>query len=106
MTIDGHEVGDSYVSLPSLGSVLYKVPPDIDWTPKRGDRFRIVAEYVIDDIGHPLKHNKQGVATEAMRQVISTTPVVPDEVTIAGVMTAEQVEAAWDAAHAGQQETG
>lgn len=102
LSIDGMEVGDSYVNMPSYGTVQWQLPAGADWTPERGDMFEVVTRYVVDDVGYPLKHNKQGVATEGIRQIISTTPVVPDKVTLTAIVSRQEQEDAWRAAHAPQ----
>lgn len=102
LNIDGHEVSDDYIDLPSVGKVEYELPIDQEWTPARGDRVLVLTEYVVEDVTYPLKHTSEGVASGKIKRVVRTRPIVTGRVTLKGVLTAQEIQAAWDAKHAGQ----
>lgn len=107
MVIDGLEVDPwSTVHLPSIGVVPWKLRDGLVWTPARFDKFEVLTRYSVVDITYPLPTNTKGVATGKIHEHLVTKEMQPDIAEIVAVVTRQQQEDAWDAAHASQEATG
>ena len=101
LTFEGREVSASKVAFPGLGDLDF-VPPEGVAPLKQGDRVVYQVTYVVDNVQHPEKHDKDGNATDTLKRVAVLKAIMPG-LTLKSVVTREQMQEAWESAHAAQQ---
>jgi hypothetical protein len=103
LSFEGREVTGDGISLPGIGNGLgYDLPPGEEAAPEHGDRVRVLVEYVIEDVRFPEKHNSEGVAVAPLKRLAVARTIVPETVTITGILRREQIQQAWERDHGAQ----
>jgi hypothetical protein len=102
LTFEGREVSASKVKFESgLGETDF-VPPEGSPPPKQGDRLTYEVTFVVADVQHPEKHDKEGVAVDGLKRVAVLKPIWPG-LALKSFVSRDEIQATWDAAHAAQQ---
>jgi hypothetical protein len=103
LSFEGREVSGNKLSVPGLGEMDYVPPEGAPLALRTKDRLVCLVTLAVDDVHHPEKMDKDGNAVDTLKRLANLKALWTD-FQIVKVITHEEMEAAWDAAHATQQQ--
>ena len=102
LSFEGREVSANKISVPGLGETDYVPPAGAPTMLRTKDRLVCTITLAVDDVHHPEKMDKDGNAVDTLKRLTNLKALWTD-FQIVKVITYEEMEAAWGAAHEAQQ---